>query len=225
MQEFIDGQNLWQELNEQGAFSEQQVRQVLAQMLPGAKVYHCHRVIHRDITPANVLRRHRDGQLMLIDFGVAKLLSHSSPGQTGTKIGTHGYAPLEQMRSGKAYPASDLYSLGVTCLHLLTNVKPEHLYDPLTGWTWREHLFNQGKAISDQLGQILDRMVQEMVRERYQSADEVIHWVTQWSCPQVPLPSPTIAPPPSAKPATGSCFWKKIRLKVPFRPRLMRRQQ
>ncbi|MBW4680860.1 MAG: serine/threonine protein kinase [Microcoleus vaginatus WJT46-NPBG5] len=207
VQEFIDGQNLWQELEEQGAFSEQQVRQVLAQMLPVLKFIHGHRVIHRDITPANVLRRHRDGQLMLIDFGVAKLLSRTSMAQTGTKIGTHGYAPLEQMRSGKAYPASDIYSLGVTCLHLLTKVKPEHLYDPLTGWTWREHLFNQGKAISDQLGQILDRMVQEMVRERYQSADEVINELNE--LPASSLPSPTIAPLPSAKPAMGSASGKK----------------
>ena len=48
--------------------------------------------------------------------------------KTGTKIGTEGYAPIQQLRGGKAYPASDIYSLGVTCIHLLTGTPPYELY-------------------------------------------------------------------------------------------------
>ncbi len=51
----------------------------------------------------------------------------------GTITGTLGYAPIEQIRGGKAYPASDLYSLGMTCIHLLTEVTPKQLFDPFSG--------------------------------------------------------------------------------------------
>ncbi|HEY9811538.1 MAG TPA: serine/threonine-protein kinase [Halomicronema sp.] len=173
VQEYIDGKTLWEEVHE-GAFTEQQIRQVLMSMLPVLKFIHEHRVIHRDITPTNILRRARDGQLMLIDFGVAKLLSRSEMERTGTRIGTEGYAPLEQMRSGKAFPASDIYSLGVSCLHLLTRVKPENLFDALKGWVWRDVLAKQGRSVTERLGQVLDKMVQEMVRDRYQTAAEVL---------------------------------------------------
>lgn len=198
VQEFIDGLSLWQELQERGAFSEKKVQQVLSSMLPVLKFIHTHRVIHRDITPTNILRRQRDGQLMLIDFGVAKLITTQSLMQTGTKIGTQGYAPLEQMRSGKAFPASDIYSLGVTCLHLLTNINPERLYDPLQGWTWREQLTKQGKTIGNRLGQVLDKMVQDMVRDRYQSVDEVLRDLD--FSPPISAPAPSPPPPLGTRP-------------------------
>ena len=74
------------------------------------------------------MRRKSDQKLVLIDFGVAKQFSEAIRYEPGTRIGTVGYAPIEQLRSGQAYPSSDLYSLGATCLHLLTGCKPEDLY-------------------------------------------------------------------------------------------------
>ncbi len=62
-------------------------------------------------------------------------------GVPGTRIGTEGYAPMEHLRSGQAYPSSDHYSLGVTCLHGLTGCRPEDLYQPMEGrWVWQERL-------------------------------------------------------------------------------------
>ncbi len=216
VQEYIDGQTLWHDMQEKGAFSEQQIRQILNSLLPVLKFIHAHNVIHRDITPVNILRRQRDGQLMLIDFGVAKVLSKASLMQTGTKIGTQGYAPLEQLRSGKAYPASDIYSLGVTCINLLTCVKPDHLFDPLRGWVWREHLAKRGAAISEQLAQILDKMIEDMVSARYQSAEEVLKNLNEIKAAPPPPPPPAQIPPlarvvtppptPTSKPKTRG--WK-----------------
>ncbi|MDY6936762.1 MAG: protein kinase [Cyanobacteriota bacterium] len=174
VQEYIDGQTLWHELRDNGAFSEQQIRQVLIQLLPVLRFIHKRGVIHRDITPVNILRRKRDGKLILIDFGVAKQLTRTSLARPGTKVGTAGYAPLEQLRSGKAYPASDIYSLGVTCIHLLTQTRPDLLYDPVRGWQWREKMAQQQTSISDRIAKILDKTIADMIRERYQSADEVI---------------------------------------------------
>jgi len=174
VQEYIDGETLWHEMDREGPFDEQQVKQVLVQLLPILKFVHHHNVVHRDITPVNILRRRRDDRLVLIDFGVAKQLSHTAMAQPGTKVGTVGYAPIEQLRSGQAYPASDIYSLGVTCLHLLTKTRPDSLFDPLHGWRWKEILAQRGQSISPRLAYILEKMTRDMVADRYQSIDEII---------------------------------------------------
>lgn len=177
-QELIEGQTLLAELQQQGAFTEEKIRQLLADLLPVLKIVHERGVIHRDIKPENIMRRCKDGKLMLIDFGVSKQVTATIIGQAGTTVGTHGYAPLEQMR-GQVYPASDLYSLGVTCIRLLTQCLPKEdgydaLYDALNGgWIWRERL-PKSTTISLQLVQILDKLTQNYVKNRYQSADEVL---------------------------------------------------
>ncbi len=112
---------------------------------------------------------------MLVDFGVAKHITGLSEAQTGTITGTAGYAPIEQIRSGKAYPASDLYSLGVTCIHLLTGAVLKDLFDALEcKWIWRSHLAQKGIKVSQKLATILNKLLKDSVRERYQSAAEVL---------------------------------------------------
>ncbi len=178
VQELIEGQTLLAELQQQGAFSEEKIRQLLADLLPVLKVVHERGVIHRDIKPENIMRRRKDGKLMLIDFGVSKQVTATILGQAGTTVGTHGYAPMEQMR-GQVYPASDLYSLGVTCIRLLTHCLPKEdgsddLYDALNGaWVWREHL-SRSISITPELEKVLDKMLQNYLKNRYQYADEVL---------------------------------------------------
>ncbi|NJR60931.1 MAG: protein kinase [Cyanobacteria bacterium CRU_2_1] len=176
VQQFIEGQSLLQEMRKQGAFNERQIRDMLSDVLPVLRFIHRHQVIHRDITPSNILRRQADDRLVLIDFGVAKQLSEEASGEMGTRVGTEGYAPMEQFRGGRAFPASDLYSLGATCLHLMTQTRPDNLYDPLNGhWIWREYLAEEKKIlVSDQLAHIFDHLLKDLVGERYQSADEVM---------------------------------------------------
>ncbi|MCT7985299.1 serine/threonine protein kinase [Laspinema sp. A4] len=174
VQEYIDGKTLWHELKEGGPFREDKICELLAKVLPVLQFVHSKNVIHRDITPVNLLRRKRDGQLILIDFGVAKQLTDASFAKPGTKVGTTCYAPIEQLRSGKAYPASDLYGLGVTCIHLLTGAKPDGLFDPIKGCIWREYLKNRGRTIAPRLGDILDKMIKDNLSDRYQSAQAVL---------------------------------------------------
>ncbi len=174
VQEFIEGDNLLAELQKSGHFSVNKVENILREVLLILQDIHQKNIIHRDIKPENIMRR-QDGSLVLIDFGVAKQLTGSMLIKTGTKIGTEGYAPIEQLRGGKAYPASDLYSLAVTCVHLLTGELPDDLYDPMYGrWLWKEALEKQGRTIPDRLQKVLDRMLQEWVSDRYQSAAEAI---------------------------------------------------
>ncbi len=174
VQEWIDGQDLTQELFHFGAFSEQNIRQILSKMLPVFQFVHQYNVIHRDIKPHNIMRR-RTGELVLIDFGVAKELTNGAKTVTGSKVGTEGYAAVEQLRGGKAYPGSDLYSLGVTCIQLLTNAPLHEIFDPLEGrWIWQEYLAVQGKKVSDRLEYILNKMLQDSLNNRYQSATEIL---------------------------------------------------
>jgi serine/threonine protein kinase len=178
VQELIEGQNLLTELQQQGAFSEAKIWQLLADLLPVLKVVHESGVIHRDIKPENIMRRRKDGKLMLIDFGVSKQVTATLLGQAGTTVGTHGYAPMEQMR-GQVYPASDLYSLGVTCIRLMTQCLPKEdgsddLYDALNGrWILQKRL-PPGTTITSQLKQVLNKLLQDYLKDRYQSADEVL---------------------------------------------------
>jgi len=204
VQQFIEGQNLLQEVRQKGAFQERQIRDVLAELLPVLRFIHRHQVIHRDITPTNILRRKSDNHLVLIDFGIAKQFNDGNSGQPGTRIGTEGYAPIEQFRGGRAYPSSDLYALGATCLYLMTQTKPDNLYDPLQGrWFWREYLQDRGTIVSDQLAHVLNMMLKDLVGERYQSVDEAMRDLNAdyFLPPKSMLSQP--APTKSSSAATG----------------------
>jgi serine/threonine protein kinase len=172
VQQFIDGENLFRELEQQGRFSESKILALLEDLLSVLKVVHSHNIIHRDIKPENIMRRESDRKLILIDFGASKQLQGTV--KTGTTIGTFGYSPLEQMQDAKVYPASDLYSIGATCFHLLTGVHPWKLWrEDGYGWvkSWRNHL---QQLISPELGQILEKLLQKDLEQRYQSAEEVL---------------------------------------------------
>lgn len=186
VQEFIEGQNLLDEILQQGTFSEQKIRNLLNDLLPVLKFIHQHNVVHRDIKPMNIIRRQSDRKLVLLDFGLAKLLHSNSWGKTGSQYGTEGYAPIEQTR-GKVYPASDLFSLGVTCIQLVTGTVIEELYQAEEGiWIWREYLRQRGADVSDKLAQILNKLIKDSLKERYQSASEVMQDLQEsaprWQC-------------------------------------------
>ncbi|MBW4563727.1 MAG: serine/threonine protein kinase [Mojavia pulchra JT2-VF2] len=174
VQQFINGQNLLKELQQRKTYKDREIQAIMLDLLPILKFIHNRGVIHRDIKPENIIRRHSDERLSLIDFGSSKQLSARVQNKSGTSIGSHGYSPIEQIRDGKAYPASDLFGLGSTCFHLLTGISPfqlwmEHGY----GWVanWRQYLRS---PINAELDRVLDKLLQKDIRYRYQSADEVI---------------------------------------------------
>ncbi len=76
-------------------------------------------IVFRDLKPSNIIVT-AEGKLTLIDFGIAKVFQSD---KRGTMIGTEGYAPPEQYR-GLAEPRGDIYALGATMHHLLTNSDP-----------------------------------------------------------------------------------------------------
>ncbi|WP_313954495.1 serine/threonine-protein kinase [Aulosira sp. FACHB-615] len=205
VQQFINGQNLLAEFKQQGTFKEEKIWEVLLDLLNILKTVHQNQVIHRDIKPENIIRRSTDNKLVLIDFGISKQLTMTVTTSPGTIIGSRGYAPLEQMQDGKAYPASDLYSVGATCFHLLSGSHPGRMSEQLgNGWVsaWRKHL---QQPLSSKLEKILDKLLQKDYQQRYQSAEEVLQ---DFSSP-LPSPSPVhptdavvVTQPPSSLPVT-----------------------
>ncbi|BAZ09814.1 protein kinase [Calothrix sp. NIES-4071] len=212
VQEFIEGQNLFKELQQRAQFNEAQIRELFMYVLPVLSFIHEHGVIHRDIKPQNIMRRalqystfrstsstptsgihKRGGDIVLIDFGASKQLTATVQTKPGTTIGSFGYSPIEQINGGEAYPASDLFSLGATCFHLLTGVSPFQLWTEYGySWvnSWRHHL---RYSVSDELGEVLDKLLKKDINQRYQSAEEVQRDLedatTTTPSGQIPLPS------------------------------------
>jgi WD40 repeat protein len=175
IQQFIAGQSLEQELKQNGTFSPHQIYEILAGILPVLSFIHARQVIHRDLKPANIIRRQPDGRLTLIDFGVAKTLSETAASQSSTTVGSMGYAPLEQMKHGQILPASDLFSLGVTCFHLLSGLDPEELWTE-QGYSWLTHWqqYCPNLPAGSDLTPILSKLLRKDSQQRYQSAEQVL---------------------------------------------------
>ena len=96
--------------------------------MPVLDFIHSQGVVHRDIKPENIIRRNSDKKAVLVDFGASKVVTHLNRSVTGTVIGSAEYIAPEQA-NGKPINLSDLYSLGVTCIYLLTQVSPFDLFD------------------------------------------------------------------------------------------------
>jgi serine/threonine protein kinase len=126
VQDYIPGSS-FQELLESGKrFEELNIEKVAAEVLEILIYLHelSPPVLHRDVKPSNLIVG-EDERIYLVDFGAVQSQA-AVTGVTFTVVGTSGYSPLEQFW-GRAVPASDLYALGATLIHLLTGVAPASL--------------------------------------------------------------------------------------------------
>ena len=166
-----------EELKQDGPFPGQKIQTILEKLLPVLTYIEEQNLLHRDIKPDNIMRRHSDGVLMLIDFGAARV--KTGLGQTVlTAIYTPGYAAIEHMM-GRPVKASDVYSLGVTCIRLLTGCLPtsttDAIYDDHENCLcWKEYLQEKNIEVNDRLVAVLDKMVASSLRDRYPDAQAVL---------------------------------------------------
>lgn len=168
VQEFISGGNLDQVLAREGAWDEAQVWQLLQDILPVLKFISDRHLIHCDIKPQNIIQTD-SGKFVLVDFANAQIASETE--YNYTMRASPEYAAPEQI-AGKPVFASDLYSLGVTCIYLLTQVPPFDLFDIANDcWVWQQYLTTK---ISDRLCKILNKLISKTINQRYQSADAVM---------------------------------------------------
>jgi serine/threonine protein kinase, bacterial len=204
VEEWVDGDTLRQRMVATGRFSEAAVRELLSQLLPTIETVHQYQIIHRDIKPDNIILRKRDGKPVLIDFGAVKesmATVINSQGQTARSIviGTTGYMAPEQS-AGRPVYSSDLYSLGLTAIYLLTGKIPAELdTDPLTGrMDWR----SQAPHVTDAFAKVIDTAIHMHPSERFVSA-AAMYQALQTPAPSGPGYETTVIsrPQPQANPA------------------------
>ncbi|MCF2149085.1 serine/threonine protein kinase [Desmonostoc muscorum LEGE 12446] len=177
VEDYVAGQTYQTLLTEKQAvgqtFTETEVLGLIQSLLPVLEHIHSRGIIHRDISPENIILRDSDGKPVLIDFGVVKelatrLRSPDSP-MPVTSVVKLGYSPSEQVQTGGAYPSSDLYALAVSAIVLLTGKEPRYLFDQnqLT-WNWQQWV-----KVNPQFAQVLHRMLNHIPSDRYQTAADV----------------------------------------------------
>ncbi|BAZ86831.1 serine/threonine-protein kinase [Dolichospermum compactum] len=241
VQDYIDGETYNSLLNsrqKQGLkFREIEIRQLLQQILPVLEYIHALGVIHRDISPDNLMLRSSDKLPVLIDFGGVKQVAATVASQyyqtggiasptNGTLLGKIGFAPPEQMQTGMVSTHSDLYALAVTTLVLLTGKQPQELIDTYNfSWQWRREI-----SLSSALGQIIDKMLSPIASDRYQTARQLLQVLNPQyvsypqtqpptsatvaiSPPKIPVPEPVMIPTP---PQPGIWTGKNVLILVFF---------
>ncbi|MEH2004986.1 protein kinase domain-containing protein [Nostoc sp.] len=176
VQQWIHGQTLTKIVEAKGFESEAAVRQILLSLLSVLDYVHSKGIIHRDIKPDNIILRSVDGKPVLIDFGAVKETICSvinSPGYPTRSlvIGTPGYMPSEQAVGRPVY-ATDIYSLGLTAIYLLTGKHPQELQTHLqTGEIiWQQYAPN----VSSQFAAVLNQAIKPQSGDRYSSASKML---------------------------------------------------
>ena len=180
-QEYVEGSNLKQWLSRHGPLDLRLglivMRQVAAALVKAAD----QGIIHRDIKPENIMLG-SSGEVKVADFGLARVnrvADHTDLTQVGMTLGTPLYMSPEQVEGKPLDPRSDLYSLGVTCYHVLSgstpfvgetalNVALQHLR------TRAEPLENLRPDLPPALGRVVHKMLAKKPADRYQSARELL---------------------------------------------------
>jgi serine/threonine-protein kinase len=188
VQEWIEGQTLAQKLHTEGPLSESSVKEILVSVLSILNYVHANQIIHRDIKLDNIMVRQRDNKPVLIDFGAVKeamgtsIEAHNHTSRS-IAIGTLGYMPSEQA-AGRPVYSSDLYSLGMTAIRLLTGKTFQELEtDSRTGEiNWRPHAL----SVSNNFAAVLDKAIQSYQGNRYTTAQEMLEAIQVTIAPTRP---------------------------------------
>jgi serine/threonine-protein kinase len=161
-------------------FGAGEVLLLLRQLLPVLAVLHSQQLLHGDLTPANLLRRDRDGLPVLLDFGLVRGQGVPADGVTP------GYGAPELGRGDPAEPWMDLYGLGVVSLVLLSGEEPAQLLDPASmQWRWPAALDGE-----PQLKALLERLLAAEPERRFPSATAALQAAQELPMPESTGPVP-----------------------------------
>ena len=195
VQEWIDGITLDTLVNQQGPLPEAVVRSILTALLPVLDFIHSQGIIHRDIKPDNVILRSRTQQPVLIDFGAVRetmqtVVDSQNRPKSSIAIGTPGFMPPEQA-AGRPILSSDLYSLGLVAIYLLTGQLPQAFETDVHSGEiiWQV----AAPHVSAGFVTVLEQSVKSHPRDRYSSAQAMLAALS--ALPTAPkAPSPLIIP-------------------------------
>jgi len=197
VQTYIDAKSLQEYLKAGRTFSETEVKQLAKSLLELLNYLHSHQppVIHRDIKPSNILLANRSahnvGDIYLVDFGSVQTTNRQDG--TITIVGTYGYMPPEQF-GGKAFPASDIYSLGATLIYLATGTEPADL--PQEDFQLK---FESIANLSSEFVACLQLMTHPNLKKRFTSAQAALEALESENLSQIPTPSRVVKHPISSR--------------------------
>lgn len=172
----VAGETVAQRVRTQGPLNEKQLRKLLEDLLPALQALHDNQLLHRDIRPETIVFDHQQGKFLLTDLGIPQLVAESLQGDIPSigeyLVGDPNYSAPEQIK-GQAAPTSDIYSLGVVCLQVLTAIDPMDLIDSQgIGWDYQSYLM--ANPISPQLLRVIDQMAAPSPLDRYVRAEEAL---------------------------------------------------
>lgn len=181
--DFVPGESLEKRVAAQGRFAEEDACRAVLQTCEAVEALHAHGIIHRDISPANVIMS-GDGA-HLVDLGIARFRVEGATRDT-TQMGTWGFASPEQCGFAQTDARSDVYSLGRLLGYLLTGVRPnEDQY---------ESLLSDEKIVPSWLHAVIGRACAFEPSARYQSVRELREALTTKGAPQASEDAPAVAP-------------------------------
>ena len=182
-QELAPGKSIGQRLSDGERFDEDRALDIAEQVLEVLQYLSglSPQVIHRDIKPDNLLLDD-DGSIYLVDFGAVREVARQA-GDGSTVAGTFGYMAPEQLR-GHAAPASDIYGLAMTLIHMLSGTPPERMAQERMTPKFRQYT-----NISEGLAELLDDMSQPMLDDRIASADDCLRCIETLRDPFITAPS------------------------------------
>lgn len=178
--QFVNGISLQERLDDEGKLPVRELVRISLQIASGLAAAHEQKLIHRDIKPGNVLLERGSGRVLLTDFGLARAAERDERlTQTGFVAGTPLFMSPEQARGEDLDTRTDLFSLGGVMYAMATGKPPFEGSSPyvvLRQVTETRHRPVQelNSALSDELIEIIDRLLMKEPGKRIQTADEVV---------------------------------------------------
>lgn len=173
--EFVDGEDLKTMLKMTKPFSEKTAVGIARQVCEGLAEAHRHGIVHRDLKPSNVMID-REGNVRILDFGIAKSVEAEGLTRTGAMIGTPEYMSPEQVIGEEADPRSDIYALGIVLYEMMTGRLPFQGDNPLS--IAMHHRTSEAAPpielnlrISEDLNRIILKCLEKSPDNRYPNAE------------------------------------------------------
>ncbi len=171
--DFIDGEDLRQKIERLGNLPEQETVLIGAVICDALNHMHTRMppIIHRDIKPGNI-KISPEGEVVLVDFGLAKVMHESQDTRTGARAMTPGYSPPEQYGTAHTDARSDIYSLGATLYAVLTGIIPEDSLIRATGKAKLTPIRSLRSDIHTSLAAVIEKSLSIEPDDRFQTAAE-----------------------------------------------------